>query len=50
MAWLLLLRERHCRLIGASMGASFTDLIDVASSADVASRIDVGTIIRRCYD
>src|SRR2546423_6415275 len=45
-----LLRELHSRVIRAGLGASFTDLIGVASSACVASRVSVGTIVGRGHD
>src|SRR5947207_42014 len=45
-----LLTERHSRGIRAGRGAGFTYPIPVASSADVAGAIDVGTIVRRSYD
>ena len=44
------MRERDGRLVGASLGAGFTDLIGMGRLAGVASEIDVGTIVRRCYD
>src|SRR6266446_2249868 len=49
VGWFLA-RERYGHLIGADLGASFTDLIGVARSARVASGIDVGAVIRRFCD
>ena len=42
--------ERHCHVVGAGRGASFTDLIRVASPAGVAGGIGVGARVRDCRD
>src|SRR5262249_36623303 len=45
-----LLLERHFRVIRTGRGASFTHPIHVASSAGVAGRISITTIVRRSHD
>src|SRR5436309_602193 len=43
-----LLPERHSRIIGASLSASFTHLIRVASPASVAGGISIGACVGYC--